>query len=101
MRIKSEYQTSSFNVNDPWYWWLADAYASYSYGVRGVHSSGAMNWYNACDGYWGVRPLCNLKSEILVSDNPDSDGAYTIIWNRAPSVPDSIDVPSDVRGGEN
>lgn len=97
---KSEYQTSSFNVNDPWYWWLADAYASDSYNVRYVNSSGAMNWNNAFNGDWGVRPLCNLKSEILVSDSPDSDGAYTIIWNRAPSVPDSIDVPSDVRGGE-
>lgn len=97
---KSEYQTSSFNVNDPWYWWLADAYASDSYGVRYVGSSGAMGWDGAYCGDGGVRPLCNLKSEILVSDNPDSDGAYTIIWNRAPSVPDSIDVPSDVRGGE-
>lgn len=97
---KSEYQTSSFNVNDPWYWWLADAYASNSYDVRHVNSSGAMDWGNAYNGGWGVRPLCNIKSEILVSDSPDSDGAYTIIWNRAPSVPESIDVPSEVRGGE-
>lgn len=52
---KSEYQTSSFNVNDPWYWWLADAYASYSYGVRHVHSSGAMGWRSAYYGDWGVR----------------------------------------------
>ena len=26
-----------------------------------------MNYYIAYYGYWGVRPLCNLKSEILVS----------------------------------
>ena len=51
-------------------------------------------------GYYGVRPLCNLSSGILVSDRPDSDGAYTIIWNRAPSKPSSITVPSSVRGGE-
>lgn len=95
---KSEYQTSSFNVNDPWYWWLADAYASDSYGVRLVDSSGAVDWRTAYyDG--GVRPLCNLKSEILVSDNPGSDGAYTIIWNRAPSAPSTITVPETVRGG--
>ena len=97
---KSEYQTSSLNANSFWYWWLADAYASNSCNVRNVHSSGAMDWDYAYDGSWGVRPLCNLKSEILVSDSPDSDGAYSIVWNRAPSVPDSIDVPSDVRGGE-
>ena len=96
---KSEYTNSSLNANSPWYWWLADAYASYSYGVRRVNSSGASNRSNAYNGYWGVRPLCNIKSDILVSDNPDSDGAYTIIWNRAPSAPSTITVPETVRGG--
>ena len=97
---KSEYTNGGFNVNSPWYWWLADAYASHSYVVRYVNSSGAVGWGGACHGYYGVRPLCNLSSGILVSDSPDSDGAYTIIWNRAPSKPSSITVPSSVRGDE-
>lgn len=96
---KSEYTNSSLNANSPWYWWLADAYASSSYYVRGVNSSGALTWGRAYGGHWGVRPLCNIKSDILVSDNPDSDGAYTIIWNRAPSAPSTITVPETVRGG--
>ena len=96
---KSEYTNSSLNANSPWYWWLADAYASYSYSVRRVPSSGALGWSGACRGDRGVRPLCNIKSDILVSDNPDSDGAYTIIWNRAPSAPSTITVPETVRGG--
>ena len=96
---KSEYTNSSLNANSPWYWWLADAYASYSYYVRYVYSSGALNWDCAYCGNRGVRPLCNIKSDILVSDNPDSDGAYTIIWNRAPSAPSTITVPETVRGG--
>ena len=96
---KSEYTNSSLNANSPWYWWLADAYASNSHIVRNVDSSGALNWNNACNGRRGVRPLCNIKSDILVSDNPDSDGAYTIIWNRAPSAPSTITVPETVRGG--
>ena len=96
---KSEYTNSSLNANSPWYWWLADAYASYSYYVRGVYSSGALDWTDAYRGVGGVRPLCNIKSDILVSDNPDSDGAYTIIWNRAPSAPSTITVPETVRGG--
>ena len=96
---KSEYTNSSLNANSPWYWWLADAYASDPYDVRGVHSSGALVWDGAYCGYRGVRPLCNIKSDILVSDNPDSDGAYTIIWNRAPSAPSTITVPETVRGG--
>ena len=97
---KSEYTNGGFNVNSPWYWWLADAYASSSYYVRYVYSSGALSWDCAYRGDDGVRPLCNLSSGILVSDSPDSDGAYTIIWNRAPSKPSSITVPSSVRGGE-
>lgn len=96
---KSEYTNSSLNANSPWYWWLADAYASDSCNVRNVNSSGALNWNYAYYGNWGVRPLCNIKSDILVSDNPDSDGAYTIIWNRAPSAPSTITVPETVRGG--
>lgn len=53
---------------DAWCWnltpWTCDA--SGSYYVRGVSSSGAMGWGRACVGC-GVRPLCYLKSEILVS----------------------------------
>lgn len=98
---KSEYTLSSLSASEPWWWWLADAYASTSCRVRYVYSSGALDYYYAYGGLHGVRPLCNIKSEILVSDSPNSDGAYTIIWNRAPSMPSSITVPSSVRGGEN
>ncbi len=84
---KSEYTNSSLNVNSPWWWWLADAYASISCAVRSVDSSGAMDWTSLTSATLGVRPLCNLSSGILVSDRPDSDGAYTIIWNRAPRSP--------------
>lgn len=97
---KSEYTNTNFATSKAWYWWLADAYASHSFYVRYVNSSGALNGNGACSGTRGVRPLCNLSSSILVSDTADSDGAYTIIWNRAPSAPASIDVPTSVRGGE-
>lgn len=35
--------------------------------VRSVYSDGSLNSDDACNGNYGVRPLCNLKSEILVS----------------------------------
>lgn len=98
---KSEYTNTSLSATQAWYWWLADAYASNSYSVRNVHSSGTTNDNYAYIGDRGVRPLCNIKSDILVSDTADSDGAYTIIWNRAPSAPATITVPSSVKGGEN
>lgn len=97
---KSEYTNTNFATSKAWYWWLADAYASNSYYVRYVNSSGTLHISDADSGGSGVRPLCNLSSSILASDTADSDGAYTIIWNRAPSAPASIDVPTSVRGGE-
>ena len=88
---------------DAWCWnltpWTCDA--SYSHRVRHVDSSGAMGWHYACSGYYGVRPLCNLKSSILVSDSPNSDGNYTVIYNSAPSAPPSITAPATCYSGQN
>ena len=52
------------------WWWLATPYsclASYSYYVRYIRSSGALSYSFAYSDYFGVRPLCNLSSETLVS----------------------------------
>ncbi len=62
---------------DAWCWnltpWTCDA--SNSYNVRGVDSSGTMNWCSAFYGVRGVRPLCYLKSEISVSIPREDDEA--------------------------
>ena len=46
---------------------MRTADSSNAISVRFVYSDGSLNYYFACNGYYGVRPLCNLKSEILVS----------------------------------
>ena len=55
-------------VIDSWWWtitpWSCNP-SNLCY-VRGVHTSGALNIHYAHNGYYGVRPLCNLKSDILV-----------------------------------
>lgn len=89
----SDYTSSSFNTSSSWYWWLRTPYSGNSYNVRGVNTSGALDNDNAYLGYRGVRPLCNLKSDILVSDNKNSRGNYEFQWNAAPSTPDGISVP--------
>lgn len=86
---KSNYSSTSLTASNPWWWWLRTPYASNSYNVRIVSSDGSLHWYNACSGRNGVRPLCNLKSEILVSNSTDSDGAYTIEWNQPPQITSS------------
>lgn len=83
-------------VGSGWYWWLRTPYASSSYSARLVLSDGTLNFSDACSGNRGVRPLCNLSSSILVSDTTDSDGAYTIVWNRPPEQPATITVPETI-----
>lgn len=88
-------------ANSAWYWWLADAYAGSARNARLVSSGGALGWNGAYGGDLGLRPACNLSSDLLISDTTDVDGCYTVIYNQAPTAPGSINVPSEVIGGEN
>ena len=97
----SEYTNSNFSTSKGWYWWLRTPNSSHACLVRGVYSDGSLNNDSACDGGSGVRPLCNLKSSILVSDSPNSDGNYTVIYNSAPSAPPSITAPATCYSGQN
>ena len=89
---------------DDW-WWLSTAFSTKSNGyeslARGVNSDGTLNRYFAYLGNLGLRPACNLSSDLLISDSVDSDGCYTVIYNQAPTAPSSITVQSEVLGGEN
>lgn len=96
----SEYTNSSLAAAKPWYWWLRSPYAGYGYHARNVYSGGTLYYNSAYSGNGGVRPALNLSSEILVSDTPDSEGYYTIIWNNAPTNPPGITVPETVRSGK-
>ena len=97
----SEYKTSSLSASQYWYYYLRSPSASYSYIVRYVNSDGTLYDSRACNGYYGVRPALNLSSSILVSDSPNSDGNYTVIYNSAPSAPPSITAPATCYSGQN
>ena len=88
----SNYTASSFNTGQAWHWWLRTPYAADSHYARFVSSSGALDYNIAFGGSVGVRPLCNLPSEILVSDTVGGDGAYTIMWNQPPTI--TVDNPT-------
>lgn len=51
---------------DRW-WWTATPDSPINSFVRYVYSDGSLYRSSAYYGIYGVRPLCNLKSEILVS----------------------------------
>ena len=96
----STYNNSSLSASQNWWWWLRSPYSSYSDYVRYVNADGSSIYGSAYHGYGGVRPALNLSSGILVSDSADSDGAYTIVWNQAPTTPPSITVPETIRSGK-
>ncbi len=84
-----------------WWWWLRTPYSGDSYDVRIVYTSGALGYSNAFGGNGGVRPLCNLKSEILVSDTTNARGSYEFQWSAAPSTPNGISVPESCFSRQN
>jgi hypothetical protein len=95
----STYTSSSLKTDAAWIWWLRTPYASYSFNVRRVNTSGALNNAAACDGDRGLRPACNLLSSNLVSDTVDADGCYTLLFNEPPSAPSFINVPEQIAIG--
>ena len=77
-----------------WYWWLRTPFSSISHGVRIVISSGSLYYFAARLGSYGVRPLCNLSSDILVSDTVDEDGCYVI--ELPPEAPTKISIKTPI-----
>lgn len=69
-----KYRAITPNV-DAWCWNLTPWTCNPEYNacVRVVYSSGALDSNNAYNGHNGVRPLCYLKSEILVSIPGEED----------------------------
>lgn len=96
----STYTNSSLNTSAAWYYRLRTPNSGDSYFVRIVLSSGALSYHYACNGNWGVRPLCNLNSSILVSDSTNANGNYVFQWNAAPSTPSGISVPANCYSGQ-
>ncbi|WMM26648.1 DUF6273 domain-containing protein [Tissierella sp. MB52-C2] len=97
---RSEYkETTLLDSSKPFSWDLRTPYTPTIDMVYMVSISGSRGTGLAHRGSAGIRPLCNLPSGILISDTPDSDGAYRIIFNTAPTTPPSITVPTTVRGG--
>lgn len=92
---------SDFETTKGWMWWSRTPDSSDATRVRNVDSDGTSSYSSAYNGMGGVRPLCNLKSSILVSDSQNEDGNYTVIYNAAPSAPPSITVPATAYSGQN
>lgn len=59
------------------YWGLRSP-DSATYNAYCINTDGSVISNNVDNRYFAARPAFNLKSSIVVSDNPDGDGCYTI-----------------------
>lgn len=87
------------STTNAWYWWLRTPNYSNANTARLVRTDGGLSSSGAYFGSNGVRPALNLSSSLLISDNTDSDGCYTFVWNAAPTKPSFINVPTSIYGG--
>jgi len=63
----------------PYYWWTRSPYlTSGYYYIWNLTTEGNVD-YNSCTQKYGVRPAMILNSAAIVSQQPDSDGCYTLI----------------------
>lgn len=77
-----------FSDNNKRIAYLEDTTTAINWGLRSPYSDtnsacfvltvGSLNLYNVSFPDFAPRPAFNLKSQIVVSDNPGSDGAYTV-----------------------
>lgn len=84
-------------------WRLRDHYGDSIYETAYVGSNGNITTdrgVSAYYGYVGIRPALNLSSTLSISDTTDSDGAYTVVWNSAPPMPTTFNVPTSIYGGK-
>lgn len=96
------YPTSSSKpsvATDAWAWWLRTPVSGDSGSTFCVMKDGEVSSAVACNGSNGIRPALNLSSALSISDNTDSDGCYTIVWNSAPNSPAVLTVPT-IHGGK-
>lgn len=84
------------NTTTAWYWWLRTPNASNSHGARNVYTDGTLRNISAYYGLNGVRPACSIPSDTLVSDDPDSDGYYTLQVDSQPSTLSDLPIGTTV-----
>lgn len=83
-------------------WRLRDHYGDSSYDTAYIDGNGDIRTDRGIAAYYcyiGIRPALNLASTLSISDTTDGDGCYAPIWNSAPPVPTTLNVPT-IYGGK-
>ena len=82
-----------------WYWWTRSCENVGQVMAMADSSDLTATICHPYDGMTGLRPVMNLSASQTMSDTTDSDGCYTPIFNSAPAVPTTLNVPT-IYGGK-
>ncbi|WP_308653099.1 DUF6273 domain-containing protein [uncultured Anaerococcus sp.] len=85
-------EAKNFRYADEYWWTRTKGDGKY---VQMITSSDRLGQHPCDYDMTEVRPLCNIKNDVLVKDEP-VDGAYKIIWNKPPTKPSSFNLPEKV-----
>ena len=82
-----------------WYWWTRSCENVGQVMAMADSADLTTTICHPYDGMTGLRPVMNLSASQTMSDTTDSDGCYTPIFNSAPTVPTTLNVPT-IYGGK-
>ena len=82
-----------------WNWWTRSANPVSKHKAYVIDNNGKEFAGTTANGSYGVRPALNLSSFLSISDTTDSDGCYTVEWNKSPYAPTPLTVPA-IYGGK-
>lgn len=75
----SKYTSSSFSTLKNWYWSLRTPYSLNASSIYAINLNGSRISSSSSFGNDGVRPLCNLSNNVLISKEPNANGHYTLL----------------------
>ena len=89
--LTSQAFTNSLSASKPStasaYWQYMTRSTTSTRDISHITSNGtASNYIDPWDGSLGLRPVINLSSSLKVSATTDSDGCYTIAYNKVPTI---------------
>lgn len=72
------YVNQAFGKESAWLWWLGEESSSFT---RIVDTGGKVvtDKYSPYEGIIGLRPVCNLSNNVLISKEPNVNGHYTLL----------------------
>ena len=84
------------SASETWHYWTRSPYPTTASKLQCMGSGGGFEQFFAYSAFVGVRPAMNVSSTLMVSDTLDDTGCYTMVWNYAPTIPPSLNVPTTI-----